>query len=306
MTLPTAQLPQSLQAFFDRRVRDGRPMVLVTVLSTSGSTYSKCGHQMLIDEDGTFQGMLSGGCLEGDLAQRARQVIASGESAFVEYDLHADDGLFGLGVGCEGVMRVLLQALHAEAGYQPFAGLLQQLRDSPVIDVELPYHDGAIARTAQFRLRRPRRILVLGAGADAEPLLQIGASLGWSLAVYDHRPGYVEQLQRPDACAVSCRPAAALADEVDLSRFDAAIVMSHHLASDRAYLEALATSPVPFIGLLGPPHRRDRLLAELAGKGDALRDRLRSPVGQQIGGRGPAPIALEIAAELQAYFCSAD
>ena len=75
--------------------------------------------------------------------------------------------------------------------------------------------------------------------------------------------------------------------------------MSHHLVSDRAYLEQLADSPVRYIGLLGPGHRRDRLLGELDEAAPRLKARLHGPAGLDIGGRGPAPIALSIIAEVQ-------
>mgnify|MGYP001829079532 CR=1 FL=1 len=60
-----------LVRFFEQRRERGEPLVLVTIYETSGSTYSKAGTHMLIDGDGDFHGMLSGGCLEGDLALRA-------------------------------------------------------------------------------------------------------------------------------------------------------------------------------------------------------------------------------------------
>ena len=82
-------------------------------------------------------------------------------------------------------------------------------------------------------------------------------------------------------------------------RFAAAIVMSHHLVSDRVYLEQLAATKVAYIGLLGPRHRRARLLDELGDAGAGLEGRLHGPAGLDIGGRGPAPIALSIVAEMQ-------
>ena len=97
-----------------------------------------------------------------------------------------------------------------------------------------------------------------------------------------------------------------MAEEVDLNRFDAAIVMSHHLVSDRSYLGVLAATDIPFVGLLGPPRRRERLLDDLGDSAAGLGNRLRSPVGTKIGGRGPAAIALEIVAELQAFFSEPD
>ena len=78
-----------------------------------------------------------------------------------------------------------------------------------------------------------------------------------------------------------------------------AIVMSHHLASDRSYLMQLAATDVAYVGLLGPRNRRDRLLAEIGAARENLEHRLYGPAGIDLGGRGPAPIALSIIAQMQ-------
>ena len=114
--------PGLVRFFAERRDR-GAPLVLVTIFETSGSTYSKAGTHMLVDGEGDFQGMLSGGCLEGDLALRASEVIDSGTPQAVTYDLAQDDELWGLGVGCDGVMQVFLQALTDANGYEPFQAI---------------------------------------------------------------------------------------------------------------------------------------------------------------------------------------
>jgi xanthine/CO dehydrogenase XdhC/CoxF family maturation factor len=146
-------------------------------------------------------------------------------------------------------------------------------------------------------------VLLLGAGQDADPLVQFCRSLGWRVTVTDHRSAYAARMQEQHTCDSWCIPVAEIGDRVELDKFDAAIVMSHHLTSDRQYLLALTESSIQFIGLLGPPHRRDRLLNEMGDVRSKLDGRLRSPVGKRIGGRGPAAIALEVAAELQEYFC---
>ena len=121
-----------LVRFFEERRDRGVPLVLATIFETSGSTYSKAGTHMLVDGAGDFQGMLSGGCLEGDLALRASQVIETGEPQAVTYDLAQDDELWGLGVGCDGVMRVFLQALLAGNGYEPFQAIAAAMQaDEP-------------------------------------------------------------------------------------------------------------------------------------------------------------------------------
>ena len=76
--------------------------------------------------------------------------------------------------------------------------------------------------------------------------------------------------------------------------------MSHHLATDRKYLAQLAGVANRYLGVLGPRARRDRLLADLAEVAPQLRERLKGPVGLDIGADSPESIALSILADLQA------
>src|SRR5262245_26390152 len=113
---------------FDAWHAGGRPMVLATVYETLGSTYSKAGHRILIAAGGQYQGLVSGGCLEGDLAERSRAVLETQQPSPVTYDMRGEaDELFGLGVGCEGLIRVFLQPLLPAEDYQPFASIARHL-----------------------------------------------------------------------------------------------------------------------------------------------------------------------------------
>jgi xanthine dehydrogenase accessory factor len=96
--------------FFEQRRLVGTPMVMVTVIETSGSTYSKAGHRMLIDDQNRYYGLVSGGCLEGDLIEHAKRVFTHGQARIVTYDLRGDkDEFWGLDIGCNGLTRLLLQ-----------------------------------------------------------------------------------------------------------------------------------------------------------------------------------------------------
>lgn len=330
---------------------EGRPLVLASVYETEGSTYSKAGAQMLITADGKFHGMLSGGCLEGDLAERARAVIESGLAQAVTYDLGQNDAeLWGLGVGCDGLMRIFLQPLIEARDYEPFATMARALRgdthqvaatviesaidglppgatmvtvegDIAFGDVDGAYIaplgaeigsalllgesatrplvlEGGEVRVLFAVLKPPPAILVLGAGLDAGPVVRFAAELGWRVTVQDHRPAYIDAGEFSAAEQVHCVPVDQLSATVDVDRYDAAIVMSHHLASDRSYLGQLAKSRMEYIGLLGPADRRRRLLDELGDAAQKLSHRVRGPAGIDIGGRGPASIALSIIAEM--------
>ena len=83
---------QSFEAW--RAARE--PLVLATVYDTLGSTYSKAGHRILIAGSGDYRGLVSGGCLEGDLAERAREVISVGSSVAPRRSRQAAASLFGV------------------------------------------------------------------------------------------------------------------------------------------------------------------------------------------------------------------
>jgi len=103
---------------FYRRHRDEESLVLATIIATEGSTYRKPGAMMLISRDGSFEGMISGGCLEGDLLHHAEKVFETGEAGFVTYDMHAgEDLVWSLGVGCDGIIKLMLQRLDRQDGF---------------------------------------------------------------------------------------------------------------------------------------------------------------------------------------------
>ena len=82
-----------LLPLFERERAAGSAVALGLLVQTSGSTYRKPGALMLIASNGDFAGLLSGGCLEGDLAEYARSVIDTGETRVVTYDLRGGDDL---------------------------------------------------------------------------------------------------------------------------------------------------------------------------------------------------------------------
>jgi xanthine/CO dehydrogenase XdhC/CoxF family maturation factor len=349
-----------LLPLFARERAAGRAMALGILVHTAGSTYRKPGAMLLIAHNGEYGGLLSGGCLEGDLGERARTVIATGEPALVTYDLrNSDDLVWGLGLGCEGAMHILLLRVGPQEEWQPLAhlaaalaahgptaiGVVTESQDdgAPVGALVLPQASsagGLVARAlpaqataalieprvqaalaaapsagrvgtltgpgARWRLllvplSLPPRILLLGAGPDALPVVDFGARLHWRVSLADHRPAYAEPAHFPLAERVVLSRPEEIARALDLAQFRAAVVMSHHLPSDLEYLRALSASSVEYIGLLGPPARREKLLSELGTEAEPLRPRLRAPVGFHLGGRAPEAIALAIIAEIHAF-----
>lgn len=104
-------------------------------MGVRGSSYRKPGAFMLFNERGERFGLLSGGCLEADLQHHARKVMWSGEATTLEYDTTDDGGAgFRLGLGCGGVIEILLQPIKKEQNYLGLHQLLQTLQDhQPVV-----------------------------------------------------------------------------------------------------------------------------------------------------------------------------
>jgi xanthine/CO dehydrogenase XdhC/CoxF family maturation factor len=334
MIANSAALPDFFAAYRSR----GEPLVLATIIETIGSTYRKAGAQMLIANDGLAAGLLSGGCAESDLIERAQRVFASGSAEIATFDTRgSDDVIWGIGLGCEGAMRILLSRIDASNDYQPFTyaveckeqhrrgafafvvegalGVGKSWRvDSTDAPVELRARMSTIAQdnTSQTvdiestkifiaPIDLPARLLVLGAGADAVPVVELAALLGWQVTIADHRPAYTVAERFARAKQIVLSPAMELARRLTFNEFDAAVVMSHHLLTDQIYLAALAESTVRYVGLLGPANRRKRLLAEIGDRADKLVNRLAGPVGLDIGARTPEAIALAIVAEIHTH-----
>lgn len=88
----------------------GEKLALATIVSVKGSTYRRPGARLLVPEDGAPIGNISGGCLEGDVADVARIVMREGVARIASWDLTADDDdVWGLGLGCNGAIEVFVE-----------------------------------------------------------------------------------------------------------------------------------------------------------------------------------------------------
>ena len=131
------------------------------------------------------------------------------------------------------------------------------------------------------------------------PRRPASGTLGWLVTVADHRDAYIQEAAFQTADQLISSPAEELDQRIHLDVFSSVVVMSHHLATDRIYLRKLADTHIPYIGLLGPRARRDRLIAELEDTGQALSPRVYGPVGIDIHADSPGTIALGILAQIQ-------
>lgn len=335
--------------------REGETAVLASVVAVEGSTYRRTGARALITPGGQVVGSISGGCLEGDLALRAEAVRQDGAARRVRYDSRADeDRLFGLGLGCRGVVDVLLERVSGEApGPLDFLARCHARRLPGVLVTRLGAvaADGTLAvtrwtlageddlagpplptseraaievRVAEVRTSRVSawlpepgggallfealpvrpRLLLLGAGPDARPLVDLARGLGWVVEVVDPRAAFARPERFPSADRVREEEPADAAAKLEPDLRTAVVVMNHHYERDRAALARLLEAQVGYVGVLGPRARTEEMLADLSESGcnvrEAQRARLFAPAGLDIGAESAPEIALAIVAEIQA------
>jgi xanthine dehydrogenase accessory factor len=321
----------------------GDDVALATVVAVRGSTYRREGARLVIPADGPTVGNISGGCLEGDVIDTAREVLASGAPQVVHFDLTADDeAVWGWGLGCNGAIDVLVEPA---ARARPYVAAMRAARaeDRPVAlvtvvegpntgarlivhpggSVEGDLGDGpraaaldalAAGRSATVTvdgvpafvevLEPPLRLVVCGAGHDAIPVVEFGARLGWRVEVVDDRRAMLDRDRLPHASRLIHSQPAVAADAVAPDDRTFVVVMSHNFLRDAAYLRSFLGRPGPYLGMLGPAARLDRLLESLAAEGvtpsaDDLA-RIHGPAGLDVGGEGPEEIAWAIVAEILA------
>jgi xanthine/CO dehydrogenase XdhC/CoxF family maturation factor len=149
-------------------------------------------------------------------------------------------------------------------------------------------------------LQPPPHLTLFGAGQDALPVLQLAKAIGWQVTVVDcrAREATIQRFSQADQVCLAHRNQ--LSEQITVHAQMIAVVMTHNYLDDFAILKVLLSSPVQYIGVLGPKHRTGRLLAELATEININSDRLYAPIGLDIGANTPQEIAIAIIAEIQA------
>jgi xanthine dehydrogenase accessory factor len=143
----------------------------------------------------------------------------------------------------------------------------------------------------------PPKLLVCGASDDARPTVTIASSVGFRVFVADHRPAYLTMERFPEAYRIFLVRPEEEAPGLPSDRDSYAVVKTHSLLRDTAWIRRLAATPIPYIGVLGPRARIEKILAGLALTGSS---RIFGPIGLDVGADGPEQVGISIVAELLA------
>ena len=319
-----SEIDDILDAAADLAAR-GEPIALATVVSVRGSSYRRPGARLLVPNEGRPIGLISGGCLEEEAARLARQAIEMDAPVLVTIDHSAEgDELWGSGLGCRGVIELLAEPPSLARGT---LAALRAARNEGRATYHLTNLDGSRReltaaeaeslgeRSARAALHGrptvigdavldailpPLHLVICGAGPDAAPLVAAGVRQGWRVDVVDPRRSFLRQERFAGARLLDAQPADA-ATTTDAAQWTAAVVMSHDFHRDAAFLGGFLGRGVPYLGVLGPRDRTDRLLAELpATPSEADLAALHAPAGLDIGADGSEQVATAIVAEILA------
>jgi xanthine/CO dehydrogenase XdhC/CoxF family maturation factor len=282
--------------------RSGGRAALATVVRVRGSAYRREGAQILVREDGSYECLLSGGCLEPAVAQAAARVIDTGVPVVAQYDLE-EDSLWSLGIGCSGAVDILIERLDEDPVTRAWLEILEHAAPAALVrplsgaegrllvrahEVSGSLGDPALDREAvahalaRLRARVPQAgvdrigraelfvdislpapdLVLFGAASDAEPLAALGWELGFAVCVVDVREAFLSPVRFPHATLISSH-FSRFRDTVRLSDRSFVVVMNHHLERDREALRFALSSPAPYVGVLGPVARFRKLLAAL-------------------------------------------
>jgi xanthine dehydrogenase accessory factor len=297
--------------------------VLATLAAVEGSSYRRPGARMLVTAGRARIGSISGGCLEEDLIERSARVAASGRAELVVYDTTAEnDVVWGVGLGCHGVVRILLEALPVRPAWA--CAVADNLRAGRATDLAVVWQDPRVPLGTRLgdtataglpcvfreRVEPPTSLAIFGAGDDARPLARMALELGWRVTVADPRPAMLTEARFPAVFALVLGPADELVARAAPLPGSLAVVMTHHYRHDLPLMSHLLPLPLAYLGLLGPKRRSERILAELAARGlnvtAEMLARLRAPVGLDLGADAPEGVALSIIAEMTAVLSGRD
>jgi xanthine/CO dehydrogenase XdhC/CoxF family maturation factor len=149
-------------------------------------------------------------------------------------------------------------------------------------------------------------LIIFGAGYDTIPLTRLATEIGWSVTVTEDCIAHLAPKRFPQATCLLYADATAITEKLTLTDRTAAVLMSHNYNYDLAVLTRLIPTRVPYIGVLGPRKRYQKMQAEWERSdkrfAQSALNRVHSPIGLDVGAETPDEIALAILGEIKAFF----
>jgi xanthine dehydrogenase accessory factor len=281
----------------------GAPMALATVVETWKSAPCPVGTHMLVHADGRFTGSVSGGCVEGDVLEIARQVIADNGFAVRRYGV-ADGSAWEVGLPCGGDIVVLVQNVSPDffPGHL-FGAIIDAQTAGEVLRIGTDLDNGSSTIVDEDceglfinRYLPPRRLIIVGAVEIASTLSDVARAMGIEVVLIDPRARFLTAERFPETRLDDRWPDDAIRALAPDAR-TAIVTLSHDPKIDDPALLAALETPAAYIAALGSKSsqikRKERLIA-MGASPDQLA-RIEGPAGVAINAISAPEIALSIA-----------
>lgn len=309
------------------------PVAVATVIAVRGSVPREVGAEMLVlgtDPDGEVLGTIGGGAGEAKTLQVARTVLATGAAQRVEIDLTGAPQTQGV---CGGRMSIWVDRWQGDAAAKLAHRIYRHLVEgkpgllvTPLVAGQLPnlapltggdraaasMAVGAAPQVIDGTFLRPLQqgplLLIVGAGHVGVALARLAAGIGFQVAMQDDRPEFADPSRFPEAIAVSQASLPSFLPQLQRITGRSGLYVALVTRSYHHDVEALSALLLPepvlceYIGTIGSQKRIQHVHKALATLGilEEQLQRIRGPIGLDIGAQTPAEIAISICAELLA------
>lgn len=310
----------------------GREIAFATVIAAQGSSPRPVGSQLLIDEDGNFEGSVSGGCIEGTVVAEGMEVIALGKPRRLFFGV-ATDRVWDVGLACGGEVEIFVEPLAAHRDLLVKLASLRKARQAACLVTDLTSGEKTLITSGtEYQSMPPAlcdavedalasqnsnvctlgddcfflhtcfpdpELVIIGAVHIAQPLTLMAQTAGYAVTIIDPREAFATRDRFPDVSLVHAWPNDALALRRLHSR-SAVVALSHEPKLDDPALQVALRSKAFYIGALGSRKTHAQRIKRLtqAGLSPDEIDRLHAPVGLDIGARNAPEIAIAVMAEI--------
>mgnify|MGYP000589718287 CR=1 FL=1 len=314
---------KKLLDFANKKLHAGKPMVLASIIKTIGSSYRKKGTQMIISEDLEYEGALSGGCVENEVLRQSEKVFTNKENVIFEYD-----GQYKL--GCKGKIYVLIEYLENSTlqqlilqfndHHQKRKGIILGIKkdnalsgactyysfESEKIEISQPNSSHDYSESEELDIPPQNQLVIIGGEYDSVSLAKLADAIGFKtyLIVKESFSHLI-----PDSVKVLYAKPEELTLKIKFDNQTAVVLMTHSLSKDLNYLIEMLKVESKYLGVLGPPSRREIIMNNLLEYNQSLLleysdklEKLYGPIGLNIGAKTPEEISISVLSEIISVF----
>jgi xanthine dehydrogenase accessory factor len=275
--------------------RGDAQVAVATVVATRGSAPRPIGSKLAISEQGELAGSVSGGCVENEVYEEARQVLDGAPPRLLSYGI-SDEQAWSVGLPCGGEIDVFVE----QAALSDLEEIVRRIESGERFTRTSVLDDEGQEFVEEFG--PPPLLLVFGAVDTAEALCKAAKELGWRTVVADARGKFATPERIPSADELRVEWPEEVLARVQPDEQTAIVVLTHEDRFDIPALQGALETEAFYVGALGArrnqARRRERLLEQ--GVAEENIDRIAGPSGLDIGAHSPAETAVSILAEILA------